>query len=134
MKWIKASERMPDHWAGKSVRFIHTKIPLMDAKVHLSYHPESTTVIEWLDETPPSNDIVGEGKADGVEVKDYAILQTIEYLKNFVPQWREAEHVIYNTLINAQSTPPVKVDEGNKADEDDGWIYCPNCGRVKEAV
>lgn len=19
-------------------------------------------------------------------------------------------------------------------DEDDGWIYCPNCGRVKEAV
>lgn len=54
VQWVKASERMPDSWHLKCVRFIHTKIPIHDIETLISDRPNSTPhIIEWLDESTP---------------------------------------------------------------------------------
>lgn len=51
MKWIKASERKPNCWDFISVRFIHTRLPLLDVASMLETNPNNIHVIEWLDES-----------------------------------------------------------------------------------
>lgn len=50
MNWIKASERLPDSWLFKAVRFTHTKIIICDIEELLLQRPTLLHVIEWLDE------------------------------------------------------------------------------------
>ena len=46
--WINASNELPDFWPSKAARFIHTKIPLLDAKRWLSENENKVDLIEWL--------------------------------------------------------------------------------------
>lgn len=48
--WVKASERLPDSWHLKCVRFIHTKQPLIDPETWIDDNPNAIEVVEWLDE------------------------------------------------------------------------------------
>lgn len=51
-RWVKASERLPRNgWHLKSVRMIHTKVPILDAERLISEqgHENIVPVIEWLE-------------------------------------------------------------------------------------
>lgn len=49
--WVKASTRLPASWHLKCVRFIHTKLPLLDTGALLEQNPKDIDLIEWLDES-----------------------------------------------------------------------------------
>lgn len=61
--WVKASERLPDSWLLKCVRFIHTKQTLIDPERWLSENKSAIEVVEWLDESA--------GECDAVELIQY---------------------------------------------------------------
>lgn len=52
--WVKASTRLPASWHLKCVRFIHTKLPLLDTEAFLEHNPKNVDLIEWLDESGQS--------------------------------------------------------------------------------
>jgi len=84
---------------------------------------------KWLDEVR-GNDIVGEGKVEEELLKKcksaLGVLSTMCGLEGLSQGKIVANEILKDIDKHLTSTPPVKVDE------DDGWIYCPNCGRVKE--
>jgi hypothetical protein len=57
-RWVSASERLPASWHLKCVRFIHTKVPLLDPAAWLEKNPDHINLVEWLDEEGGK----GEGK------------------------------------------------------------------------
>lgn len=52
--WVKASTRLPASWHLKCVRFIHTRLPLLDTEAFLEHNPKNVDLIEWLDESGQS--------------------------------------------------------------------------------
>jgi hypothetical protein len=51
MKWIKASERLPDSWDGKQVRLFPSKLPLFYPEKMLREGRVTPDKLEWLDAT-----------------------------------------------------------------------------------
>lgn len=57
MKWKKLIDEKPDTWHLKPVRFIHTKMMIMDIEKLLSERPNSLpSIVEWLDESITKGD------------------------------------------------------------------------------
>lgn len=57
MKWIKASERLPNEWNSRTiVRFSHTKLVLHEVRDFLERYPHRLGTLEWLDESSEGED------------------------------------------------------------------------------
>lgn len=65
---------------------------------------------------------------------DERIKKYEDWLKNGVIKYHEKLELKELKEIKKQLTIPVVVSSANNdvKGDDDGWIYCPNCGRVKE--
>jgi hypothetical protein len=87
LRWVKASDRKPDSWHNKVVRYVHTKTVILDIVTQLEERPNSLYhVIEWLEEIPatPQQDSK-EKKAGSKQDPFYKVRMSeraVEYFKN----------------------------------------------------
>ena len=80
MKWIKASDRLPIFTHRLISRFIHTQTPMFDFKEWALRNSDKLNLVEWLDESSPSDNTqirggwvrVQDGLPPLIDDKDYS--------------------------------------------------------------
>lgn len=98
MKWIKASDRQPEDWAGKIYRNIHT----LEVSQQYKSHWWSLDIIEWLDETDADLDAI---ISEVEDMHPYKQSGNRDSYSKYNEGWADACDILGNRIREALGLP-----------------------------